>query len=139
MSVHPLRRREWACGGSTTATHNVAIDTTSGFLYRCGGGSEGLRIYSLANPANPTFLGYARGSGNSNYFHDLCVENGYAYGSMIYNGVLRIFDANASLPWPAAGLSSSQTPSRRRSRTRDRRAARGARAGSTPDSRWSGS
>ena len=40
--------------GGTTATHNVAIDTDSGYLYRCGGGSSGLRIYDLnANPNNP--------------------------------------------------------------------------------------
>ena len=42
--------------GGTSETHNVAIDEESGFLYRCGGGSFGLRIYSLANPANPTFV-----------------------------------------------------------------------------------
>lgn len=43
--------------GGTEATHNVAIDTTSGYLYRCGGGSNGLRIYSLADPANPQYVG----------------------------------------------------------------------------------
>jgi choice-of-anchor B domain-containing protein len=43
-------------GGDTTATHTVAIDETSGFLYRCGGNSNGLRIYDLANPANPQFV-----------------------------------------------------------------------------------
>ncbi len=42
--------------GGTQATHNVAIDTDSGFLYRCGGSSNGLRIYSLANPAQPTLV-----------------------------------------------------------------------------------
>jgi len=41
----------------TANSHNVAIDTTSGFLYRCGGGDNGLRIYSLANPANPAYVG----------------------------------------------------------------------------------
>ncbi len=51
------------------ATHNVAIDETSGFLYRCGGGSGttiGLRIYSLADPANPVFVG----EWNDRYVHD---------------------------------------------------------------------
>ncbi|MFO0840578.1 MAG: choice-of-anchor B family protein [Phycisphaerae bacterium] len=47
--------REVTTGG-TTATHTVAIDTTSGFLYRCGGGSNGLRIYNLSNPSNPSFV-----------------------------------------------------------------------------------
>jgi len=40
--------------GGTTATHNVAIDEVSGYLYRAGGDSNGLRIYnlnqSLTNP-----------------------------------------------------------------------------------------
>ena len=36
------------------ATHNVAIDTTSGYLYRTGGDGNGLIVYSLLNPANPT-------------------------------------------------------------------------------------
>ncbi len=53
-------------GGSTTATHNVAIDTTSGFLYRCGGGGEGLRIYDLSNPAAPSYVA----SWPDRYVHD---------------------------------------------------------------------
>lgn len=52
--------------GGSTATHNVAIDTDSGFLYRCGGGGNGIRIYSLANPANPTFVA----SWSTRYVHD---------------------------------------------------------------------
>ena len=39
------------------STHNVAIDTESGFLYRTGGTANGLYIYSLANPAVPTQVG----------------------------------------------------------------------------------
>ncbi|MEY3142919.1 MAG: hypothetical protein RLY21_1412 [Planctomycetota bacterium] len=43
---------------TTAATHTLAVDNTSGFLYRAGGGSSGLRIYDLnANPANPTYVG----------------------------------------------------------------------------------
>lgn len=39
------------------STHNVGIDTTSGYLYRTGGGSNGLRIYDLnSNPSNPPFV-----------------------------------------------------------------------------------
>lgn len=52
--------------GGTTASHNVAIDEASGFLYRCGGGNEGLRIYSLANPASPSFVA----SWSDRYVHD---------------------------------------------------------------------
>ncbi|MFL2857873.1 MAG: choice-of-anchor B family protein [Planctomycetota bacterium] len=54
----------------SAATHNVAIDEVSGFLYRCGGGGAGLRIYSLANPALPTFVG----SWNERYVHDVQVK-----------------------------------------------------------------
>lgn len=44
--------------GGTGNTHNVAIDVASGFLYRCGGASNGLRIYDLnANPTNPPLVG----------------------------------------------------------------------------------
>ena len=44
--------------GGTSATHNVAIDEVSGFLYRCRGGSNGLRIYDLNQSlTNPPFVG----------------------------------------------------------------------------------
>jgi choice-of-anchor B domain-containing protein len=50
-------------GGCTTATHTLAVDEVSGFLYRaggsgtpCGGAPQGLVIYSLANPAAPSFV-----------------------------------------------------------------------------------
>ncbi len=43
-------------GGDTERTHTVIIDEVSGYLYRCGGGSNGLRIYSLADPTNPAFV-----------------------------------------------------------------------------------
>ena len=53
-------------GQGTNATHNIVIDEVSGFLYRAGGGSNGLRIYSLANPGNPTFVGQY----TTRYVHD---------------------------------------------------------------------
>ncbi|QDV08594.1 LVIVD repeat protein [Planctomycetes bacterium Poly30] len=56
-------------GNGTDASHNVAIDEDSGFLYRSGGGSNGLRIYSLANPGNPVFVG----QWNTRYVHDVQV------------------------------------------------------------------
>jgi choice-of-anchor B domain-containing protein len=53
--------------GGTGNTHNVAIDTVSGFLYRCGGGSNGLRIYDLnADPTNPPYVGIW----SDRYVHD---------------------------------------------------------------------
>lgn len=53
-------------GPGTTATHNVAIDETSGFLYRLGGSNEGMRIFSLANPGNPSYVA----TWSSRYIHD---------------------------------------------------------------------
>lgn len=53
-------------GTVPSSTHNVAIDTDSGFLYRCGGGDRGLRIYDLANPALPVLAG----SWDDRYVHD---------------------------------------------------------------------
>jgi choice-of-anchor B domain-containing protein len=50
----------------TTSTHNVAIDDVSGWLYRVGGTNEGLRMYSLANPANPVYVA----SWPDRYVHD---------------------------------------------------------------------
>lgn len=55
----------------TSATHNVALNEESGFLYRCGGSNNGLRIYSLANPASPQFVG----QWTDRYVHDCQVVN----------------------------------------------------------------
>jgi choice-of-anchor B domain-containing protein len=53
--------------GGQQETHNVAINTESGYLYRTGGGNHGLRIYDLnADPVNPPFVG----SWNTKYVHD---------------------------------------------------------------------
>ncbi|MGE4631440.1 MAG: choice-of-anchor B family protein [Planctomycetota bacterium] len=52
--------------GGTASSHNVAIDVESGFLYRCGGGSNGLRFYRLQNPEAPVF----EGSWGNDYVHD---------------------------------------------------------------------
>jgi len=50
----------------TANTHNVFIDEDAGFLYRTGGGGNGLRMYSLANPASPQYVG----AWSSRYVHD---------------------------------------------------------------------
>lgn len=50
----------------TGSSHNVAIDEESGYLYRCGGRGNGLRIYSLADPARPVFVG----AWSERYIHD---------------------------------------------------------------------
>lgn len=43
--------------GTTGKSHTIALDEVSGFLYRAGGNSNGLRIYSLTNPTSPTLVG----------------------------------------------------------------------------------
>lgn len=60
--------REIVSGG-TLSSHNVAIDEDSGFLYREGGGGRGLRVYDLADPANPKFVG----AWDTRYIHDVQV------------------------------------------------------------------
>ncbi len=52
--------------GGSHSTHNVAIDEESGYLYRIGGGSNGLRIYDLSTPSNPTYVS----SWSTRYIHD---------------------------------------------------------------------
>lgn len=56
--------------GGDDRSHNVAIDTTSGYLYRTGGGDNGLRIYSLADPALPTWVA----SWPDRYVHDAMIH-----------------------------------------------------------------
>jgi len=93
--------------GISNSAHNVCIDVGTGILY-LPGSSAGTPAWDLTtSPTNPTYLGLAGGTGNGNYFHDLCVENGYGYGSMIYNGDLRIWDAST---FPPTVLSSTGTP-----------------------------
>lgn len=54
--------------GGVTSSHNIAIDTQSGFIYRCGGASGlGIRFYDInANPAAPVFVG----QWTDRYVHD---------------------------------------------------------------------
>lgn len=91
----------------TNNAHNVCVDTTAGRLYLVGT-NVGTPCWDLTtNPANPTFVGMAFGSGTANYYHDLCVENGYFYGSMIYNGDLRVCDMAT---FPPSIMSNTPTP-----------------------------
>jgi len=58
-----------ASGSGTSASHNVAIDEDSGFLYVIGGGQspiEGLRIFNLSNKSNPNYVN----RWNNRYVHD---------------------------------------------------------------------
>lgn len=87
--------------------HTITCDTQTGRIY-CNGTNNGTAVFDAAvNRVNPTFVGYMTGSGQSNYFHDFHTRNGYGYASMIYNGVLRIYDLSV---WPPVALSSVATP-----------------------------
>lgn len=56
--------------GGTQATHTMIINEATGYLYRMGGGSNGLRIYRLfPNPAQPVYVG----AWSDRYVHDGCV------------------------------------------------------------------
>ncbi|MDP6385755.1 MAG: choice-of-anchor B family protein, partial [Planctomycetota bacterium] len=83
----------------TSATHNVAINTDSGYLYRLGGDSNGARIYNLnANPANPQYVG----SWNSRYIHDAQI---ITYASGPYAGREVMFACGGfNNGWSSTGL-----------------------------------
>jgi choice-of-anchor B domain-containing protein len=52
---------------ATGATHTLALNTDSGYLYRSGGSSNGLRFYNLnINPANPQ----RNGQWSDRYVHE---------------------------------------------------------------------
>jgi choice-of-anchor B domain-containing protein len=55
--------------GGDTSTHTLFINAATGYLYRSGGAGNGLRIYSLANPANPVLVG----TWNDRYTHEVTV------------------------------------------------------------------
>ena len=75
----------------TDKTHNVALDEDSGFLYRCGGGSNGLRVYDLANPAAPARVG----EWSTRYAHDAQIVT-YTSGPYAGKQLAFVFDGNSS-------------------------------------------
>jgi choice-of-anchor B domain-containing protein len=66
--------------GGTAATHTVAINQASGYLYRSGGGTNGLRIYDLnPDPAHPALVA----TWSNMYVHEVSV---FSYTSGPYAG-----------------------------------------------------
>jgi len=57
---------QWVEGTDSGATHNVVVNEESGYLYRTGGSGHGLRIYDLANPADPVWVA----TWDDSYVHD---------------------------------------------------------------------
>ncbi|MCE9618998.1 MAG: choice-of-anchor B family protein [Planctomycetes bacterium] len=53
--------------GGATATHTMIINTQTGYLYRMGGSTNGIRVYNLEpNPASPAYVS----AWNPKYTHD---------------------------------------------------------------------
>lgn len=80
-------------GNGPDSTHNVVIDTESGFLYRVGGGGDdsGVRMYDLnADPAVPEFVGQWTGD---IYIHD---AQAVTYTSGDYAGRQIVFACGGS-------------------------------------------
>ena len=67
-------------------SHNIFIDSSSARLYSCGGDNNpGLRMFSLANPANPVEIANFVTPGG--YVHDVYVRNDTAFLNAGGNGL----------------------------------------------------
>ena len=79
--------------------HTIEIDTARGFLYAPGGtaklepgvGVQGLIIFSLADPRNPTIIG-VYGNEFPDYCHTIHVRGTRGYASMQILGTVHILD-----------------------------------------------
>lgn len=107
-------------GVANGGAHNVAV--AEGHLWVTGGrigGNAGLRVYSLADPTNPTLTDAFRPDHwPTPYYHDFEVRDGIGYGSAIYSGggvdVLDVSDPTdvrllTSLTYPGAGAHNTCT------------------------------
>ncbi len=74
-------------GGGDGGSHNVLVD--GDYLYVVGGNADGLRIYSLADPTAPAFVG---GTDGSTYYHDVEIVGDVLYAAAIYNQGVDILD-----------------------------------------------
>lgn len=77
-----------------TRSHNIEIDTIKGMLYTfaTSGGStsySAMRVYDLADPINPVFIGAYNvfGGITAGHVHDGYVRNGLAYLNCGYDGL----------------------------------------------------
>ena len=86
--------------GGTTVTHNIVIDVTSGFLYRTGGGDNGLRIYDLnASLTSPPYVA----TWTNKYVHDAQVVT-YPPGSQYAGRQIAFCFAGFNGGWSETGL-----------------------------------
>ncbi|MEM1056868.1 MAG: choice-of-anchor B family protein [Bacteroidota bacterium] len=88
-------------GTNNGGAHNLSVDDQ--YLYVTGGrqaGNAGVRIYSVENPAVPTFVGeYRPDHFIQPYYHDFYIDGDIGYGPNIYGGGVDILDlSNRSNP-----------------------------------------
>lgn len=85
-------------GSSRVTSHNLSIDTATGFAYAEGGElpGEDIFIHNLANPEHPAFVG---GFGVGGGIHDMMVRNDTAYVAESSHGSFSVWDmANKTAP-----------------------------------------
>ena len=75
---------EFSGGGA----HNCYIDGQ--YLYAVGHDIDGFEIYDMSDPQSPTLVGQYL----SNYYHDIFVRDGKAYGAGIYGEGVDIIDVS---------------------------------------------
>ncbi|MCF8238063.1 MAG: choice-of-anchor B family protein [Saprospiraceae bacterium] len=96
-----------------THTHNIEIDTVNGMLYTfaTGGGStsySALRVYDLANPIDPVFIGSYNifGDITAGHVHDGYIRNGLAYLNCGYDGMAIVDFTDPTNPVALGSLTS---------------------------------
>jgi len=96
---------------SDGGAHNCYIDGS--ILYVIGHDADGLEIYDLSDPGNPTFVNHYP----TYYYHDIYVNNGLGYAAGIYGDGVDILDlTNLENPqllvtfnYPASGAHNTWT------------------------------
>ncbi|NNE06925.1 MAG: choice-of-anchor B family protein [Gemmatimonadetes bacterium] len=74
---------------SDTRSHNLSIDTATGYMYVCKQNYSGFRVISLANPESPVDVGFAA----TPDIHDVYARNDTVYVSEGWNGTFSLFNA----------------------------------------------
>jgi choice-of-anchor B domain-containing protein len=86
---NPSLVKTWAANRFSSA-HNISIDTGTGKIY-VSGTSNGTQIFDAAvDPTSPPYIT----TYNTQYVHDMHVQNGYAHNAEIFDGRYRILDVS---------------------------------------------
>ena len=87
-------------------SHNIFIDSSENLLYACGvansSGRKHLVVYSLEDPAKPKHIK----DFTLNYYHDIFVRNGIAYGNCGNSGLFVVDFADPTSPKQLGKLTS---------------------------------